>query len=399
MQKRNVFAILVSALSDYADVVHHFIRADRLPWGLRLAIAILWDVFDTAFRIASWPFLFVLPGITHAVRGLLDIALVGGGVALWGAPGLLQASEFIFDVLHVIPGAGFIFDLVPVLTISGFVSRRRERESSTAVHPKPVAERMLPAARKKESGMEIIFGLIGLVIGVIGWFAGLVSGSWVFGLAIIGALVGLVIRVARFSPIPPAFLRIAAIVFGVLLAVNLSFLGGYYWFASEEGYRPAAWDALVQEGNPWVALAQRADSVGEAIPTEEITGAIKSFFAEAIKKHKGFGIPALDRALGELKGEKKEGEKKEAPSGDVSKFAAEIKARKLGRVSGRLYASDYTLERAKQMREREIRFYANWLYVTGGAFGLVVLIAIAQATMPHHEARTRALTDDDPLLG
>ena len=49
---------------------------------------------------------------------------------LWGTPGLLQSTEFVFGV---VPGFGWVFDLLPMLSITGFIVRKQERAKETGI--------------------------------------------------------------------------------------------------------------------------------------------------------------------------------------------------------------------------------------------------------------------------
>ncbi|MDP3762979.1 MAG: hypothetical protein Q8Q97_02810, partial [bacterium] len=99
-------------------------------WGSRMVISALWDFIDTATRILFLPFYLVVPGLALFVRTPLDFILAFFGMMLWGTPGLLQSTEFVFGV---VPGFGWVFDLLPMLSITGFIVRKQERAKETGI--------------------------------------------------------------------------------------------------------------------------------------------------------------------------------------------------------------------------------------------------------------------------
>ena len=369
--------MLAGSVGEVAEWI--FLRVGaRLPWGVRLAIAVFWDLIDIGTRIVFWPLIFLVPGAMFAVRAVLDFFLVLIGSGLAGRTGLLQAMEVVFGA---IPGFGWMFDLVPMLTIAVFIRRRMERETqqftpTAAGEPLPAAqERMTPP-------MVLLFGFGGVFLWFTLWWFEQVSFLSVVFFAVAGAVLGFILPFLREIELPPR-LRVGSMVFtGGLLVLSLTMLA-YYGWGSPEDYRRAAWGALVDERDGRVGFARKADELGQVLTGEgvsEITAFDRELLKEALKRHKGFGVPFLD----DLKKKLVEGPKqKPAPAAQATpqeqareaRTQQEVSALKLGRMQRMLYGSDYVLSRAKTMRESRVSFWRNTSLGLAGTFVLITLVA------------------------
>ncbi|MEK7784114.1 MAG: hypothetical protein AAB658_01655, partial [Chloroflexota bacterium] len=171
----------------------------RLPWGVRLAIAVFWDLIDIGTRIVFWPLIFLVPGAMFAVRAVLDFFLVLIGSGLAGRTGLLQAMEVVFGA---IPGFGWMFDLVPMLTIAVFIRRRMERETQQLT-PAAAGE-YLPAAQERMTPpMVLLFGFGGVFLWFTLWWFEQVSFLSVVFFAVAGAVLGFILPFLREIELPP----------------------------------------------------------------------------------------------------------------------------------------------------------------------------------------------------
>ncbi len=369
--------MLAGSVGEVAEWI--FLRVGaRLPWGVRLAIAVFWDLIDIGTRIVFWPLIFLVPGAMFAVRAVLDFFLVLIGSGLAGRTGLLQAMEVVFGA---IPGFGWMFDLVPMLTIAVFIRRRMERETqqftpTAAGEPLPAAqERMTPP-------MVLLFGFGGVFLWFTLWWFEQVSFLSVVFFAVAGAVLGFILPFLGEIELPPR-LRVGSMVFtGGLLVLSLTMLA-YYGWGSPEDYRRAAWGALVDERDGRVGFARKADELGQVLTGEgvsEITAFDRELLKEALKRHKGFGVPFLD----DLKKKLVEGPKqKPAPAAQATpqeqareaRTQQEVSELKLGRMQRMLYGSDYVLSRAKTMRESRVSFWRNTSLGLAGTFVLITLVA------------------------
>lgn len=389
---RGVFELFVGTLGDVADTVHRWLGAWMPRWA-RFTIAVFWDCVDIMTRILFWPFFLLIPGLGPIVRGLLDIALVFLGAVLWGSPGLLQTFEL---AMEFIPGVGWFVDLMPMLTIAGFVARRREREAQEEAQedeyegedePPPP-----PAAYGRKMPVEILYGVVALVVGLILWLAGVVSFGWFMAITGFGLLAGLTVRLLWYVDIPARTLGWIAATVGFLLAVDLAFLGYFAWLTTPADYRKAAWEELVAAGDGRIKLAERADKLGESVSAGEIAEAAKGaarkfgdWLAGGIREQDPAeaGNPAVAEfgnwLRKQLKGQPAEKKPETTPPPQAARIAKEASEMKLGRAQSWLYGMDFVLDRARGIRNRPISFLEITAVVLIGALGLVGFVAAVEA--------------------
>lgn len=392
-----IFELFAGPVGAWADALYR--RTGRhLPWGVRIAIAIFWDGIDTAIRIFSWPLFFLLPGVWHVVRGVLDFFLALLGTVLWGSPGLLQPLE---SILGHFPAFGWFIDLIPMLTVAGFIARRRETESETEEPSR------LPRAAERSvipmPGLEILLAMVGFLVGLVTWLSGLTSVVWMLWFPLLGVAAGLLVRLFRGMEIPPRFLKSSAVAISIFLLGLAVIMGVLAATRPPESYRLAAWNQLVAAGDPEVTKAKGKDDTAKTIGaiTEGISGVLRGAgetIAGALEK-KTFRSPLLEKgrkALVEaLTPEEPPEEPAEKPAEKKAESGIPQELAELGPAQRELYRSPYVLERAKLIANRPIAPLLTVAFLLLGILGLIGLAAVAQTTRPRGP---RPGPDDHPEL-
>ena len=253
------------SILDLADRIGQATLAGRLSkWG-ELAVCLFWDfLVDIPLRILSWPLDFLMPGVVHLARSGLDFALTFIGVMVLGREGLLQILEGIWSL---IPGVDWVLDLIPMLTVGWYVKYRgtageEEEVNNPGRFQSPVA---------KGGSMIGIGFAVGALIGIVGWFVGLLS-MWqgITTTVVVGALVALSTLLGLsgqgwWKPLTGA----AATLFALLC---LWFVWGALSESSKslDSFRESAWKVLVEEDDPMLKAARVADKAGKVLGAEGI---------------------------------------------------------------------------------------------------------------------------------
>lgn len=387
-RQRGVFEILTGIAGEAADWIHSYIGA-WLPWWVRCVIAGFWDAVDTATRIFFWPLFFAFPGLGPVVRGVLDAILVFFGVALWGAPGLLQTFEVFMEF---IPGVGWMVDLMPMLTIAGFVARRREREESRT---ETAAEDYTLAAHGGRFPMQLLGGILGAVLWFFLWWFGAMSFWWWLLIIPVGVGLGYGFNWLQWYGVSARFFRVAAILAVAAVLVSGAIAGYYHFFTSAEDYRQEAWQILKEEKDPQLALAEQKDKFGEQVKgVSEAAGratrslgkfggraavdVLEKFNPETpiLQDLKSLALKALKPELTPVPQATTTPTKETAATQEIAKRL------KLGPSQEALYWSDYVLDRAREIRDRQVRLGVEWAFFFGVA---LVFVGVAAFVQRHEE--------------
>jgi len=413
MERKGLFA----TVEGLADAVQRKFGCQNWSWGVRLAIVLFWDFgVDIPLRIIFWPFFFLVPGISHIVRGFLDLLLTFINVALFGSMGFFYAVEIIMP-------DGFVWDLIPMSTITWCVAFWREKRGTVAA----VRREEYVFDEGEEEAQEfgprygiadfsgggfmarfLLGGAGGLLVGLLYLWLEIASGGGVVGLTLVGGVLGL----AAFGLRNVARLQVAVGLAGIAAALLALVLGRIYYLDSTkpENYRQAAWRELKVSEDAWVLGAEKLDNFGKSEgvrAAKEMVSSLlekgKEALREKLEETEETGIGIVDGLVSSLKDmpEKREEKKKEAskPSPETVQLKKETEALELGPAQAKLYSSSYVLEQAKKTRKDLISFW-SWLSLVPSMLLLFAGLLFLQAgdSSDNVTPQTRRNFSADPNL-
>lgn len=360
------------------------------PFGIRMAIAVLWDfVVDTPLRIAAW--FIPVPFVVEAIRFPLDVILALGALMLWGSPGLLQTGGII---IGFVPIVGRAVDLLPILTIAGFVARRRGKEDATEHNATLEASHLSLEDSAMMIMVPFLTGLVGLIAGFILWWNGVIDFTSILWTTLCPAGAAFVLRLARSVPVPRGLLvGIGGVAGGLLLIVGVG-LGCFSILLPAESYRETAWKEFVDAKDFRIIAATQADKIGKVVDITALEQSAGSLVENARRKlaeklEGGAQTPEEEEPYAVSVGkwlsrnviapkppDKKMEAQKTKP--EPAALKKDIGRLQLGPARASLYRSDFVLKRAEEMRENTVWWFRTAAFWLIGILGFVVTFGLLQ---------------------
>lgn len=357
---------VVDAASNLGDSISSKIGVIKLPWIIRMILAICWDLFDISTRvIVVWILGTFFPPLKWFIRGVLDMLLVVNGVVLWGAVGFIEFAEGL--------GEGFMYDLIPILSVGGVISRYRDRKKTggEAIKIRDSIARLRNAA-ETEFPMAVVFTLLGFLFTGVTWWFGAISLSQTIGILILFVFAGFLIRYLGEIEIPEGVMVGAISIVGLILVLSVGAFSYNRFLKSPEDFRIEVWNQMKEQGDFQYKAAETLDVVAEKIHGTTggiIDGAKEKFSNWWNAQEKRVRASEKNRKL-EKPIEKKE-ENTQVSKAEENRSKKEAAELKLSPALSRLYRSNYVLDRAKELRGGKISF---WQTLSLWTFGIMLFL-------------------------
>jgi hypothetical protein len=377
-------------------------RGRHMKWWKRFVICGIVDALDWLNLAIGW-----IPGV-HKVTGIaIDIVQVFLITMVLGPRATIP--QIVEGFSGLIPYGGVFLEAFPTSLLTCYVMWVEEKGQTT---------------RWMDYGMEFLFGIIGLLSGILMWMAGWIPWYWVVGTLTLGILLAAMRRIRlvltlanqqkrwwRTRPVltlvnkQKGWWRIEIpawwVVSGAMLMVLPFTVSGIsLWvIADAESYRMTAWHQLVREDDPQIADAINADTpkpgqqnnAGKGSMFGNIVKKIRTDIHKSAEKKSPYKNPIMEfvrRGVVELTKEKQkvsaqpQQTKLTVPISAVEqKIKTEATELHLGPEGTELYGSEYVLDRAKKIYRGKFDSRLWWTRFTG-LLTLFGILATVQAFIP-----------------
>lgn len=367
----------------------------HLSWRMKFLLAIAIDLAD----ILLAALFFWAPGI-HIIVNAIQFFL---GLSLFGITG--GAVQMLELVVGLSPIIGAIIGVLPMLTIACVITYAMEHKEETA----PVNQPAMMSATEVPS-MEILISLVTLIVGTLLWWNNVIGFWSIFWLAGGAAGATFALRLARWGAIPDVAIRWTGIASGVLLAIDIAGLAGFWLIFTPETYRMRAWEEL--QKNTFFSLqvkaAKAADDAGKSIDLHlhklgkggSLTDLARNKLADVMagkgarpeekeppevligEDEEPSGVKKIFSWVGEnivRPGDEEEtGKKKQAAKKGLTAIEKKAAGLGLGPMRTKLFASDAVLGKAQEMRDEDSAWFWTLLPWFGGLFGFALVFGLIQ---------------------